>query len=264
MANRLRWNTDGSLVYQYFSGTNTKTALTGANANLLNGDIYGTDYVNISSSKCVMINFPSSVSLSKVGIRHETGGTVTVKVSSNSTDGLDGTWTTVVNAQAFSSYTYGAYSFSPTACTWVRVSFSAGNNCTSVHLFGAYVTPRLRFYDLNGSIELTQELPLAFESGISNASDSNVFAEFKIKNTSGGTRSYSLSVVPARYGGDSLVTDAVKLSTDSGSTKLTTVTVDNVANDAMTSVIRLYMNLAAASNPADGYHQFAVDVTETA
>lgn len=267
MGKRIHWAFDGTLAWEGLSSTSTKTALSAATMNFLDGDTTQGSFLNLNSSHDRFIfNFPGSVQIDKVGIRsYDSGRNFSLEISNDSTDGFDGTWTEVLS---LSGYTTGGvmqfYSPTATSALWLRINVSGNSlRAYNIQLFGEYDSPRFEFWNTAGTAELTAEYPLAMANA-PNLDDYAGTAQFKLKNTDSVQHDYSLTIKAVRYGGDTTISDNYTLSTDGGSTKLATVTISALAAGSLSGVIDVYGDVLKANNPADGYHYFVVDLTETA
>ncbi len=266
MAPRIKWSEDGSLFYFYNSGSNSKVGMSADSALRLDSIPSNGTGVG-SSTDTVMINFPATVTVDKVIIKNSHNKSITIKVSADSTDGLDGTWTTVVNGVAYAAPNPQAFAFTPGDAKWMRIG-SLGDSIYAIHIFGEYKTetgsPRAEFWAADGSAELNAtDYPLSYPAH-GNASDAHEVLSFKLKNTHSASHDYTLSVIPFKYGGDALVTNNIKLSLDGGTTKTNSVNISALAAGALSAVIGVYLDLLKADNPADDTHQWGIKVVETA
>lgn len=268
--NRIHWSTDGTLAYFWLSQLMSRTALSAADKQIIDSQPYQETNAGVWADG-IILGFPKNIKIEFIRVCH-TGGTSNfakdVWVSTDSTNGLDGTWTQIVTNVSYTAYQYTELTASSVInCRWLRIKHHAmpaeNTYARSVHIFGEYQSPRFEFWDAAGSAELTAEYPLSLDDA-ENGSTYTDYVAFKLKNTDSASHDYSLSVVPLKYGGDSIVSNYIKLSTDSGSNKSTTVTISGLAAGNLSGEIRLYGDLTAVQNPGDGLHQFAVDCTETA
>ena len=264
MGKRIHWAFDGTLAYWGHSTLSTRQAIATDARDILDGDLSKTSYVlPPSDHPWLLVNFPSPVAIDKIGLRRSGTSPVVVRVSNDSTDGFDGTWTPVLEGAGYD--VVGVYQlFFPTvqAASWLRIEASRVNNY-NVHLFGEYVSPRFEYWNSSGTAELTDDYPLTMANA-PNLDDYHGNTQFRLKNTDTSPHSYSLSVKSLRYGGDAIITNNYTLSVDGGSTKLATVAISNLAPGELSGVIDVFGDVIKANNPADGYHYFWVDVTETA
>lgn len=149
-------------------------------------------------------------------------------------------------------------------CRWLKDTHNSNYNYynRAIHIFGEYQAPLYELWKVDESLELTDEYPLVMPDA-PNDTDYSQRIQFKLKNIDTSSHSYSLSIVAARYIGDSLITNYYKLSTDGGATKLTTVTITDLAAGAFSGAIDIWGNVIKANNPADGLHYFGIEVTQT-
>jgi hypothetical protein len=258
---RIRWSFDGTLGYTVSGGV--KTAFTATEKSIADGD-KSVISKNSWGTGTLVFNFPDTISIDRIGFKQNNTGTVTIKVSTDSTDGIDGNWTTKITTSAITADIYTEFSWTASNATWLKIDGLNANYVYCCHLFGEYQNPRFEFWDAAGSAELTTaQIPLAFTTA-GNAADISEALTFKIKNTTAASHDYSLTVSAARYGGDAPVTDHVLLSTNGGTNKAATVTVTGLAAGALSGTISLYLDMTVAHNPADGAHYGFVHVTETA
>jgi hypothetical protein len=255
------WFDSNIKVYDLNTNTNTKTLLSAANYKIWDGDVAVTDtYQNTNSG--VLFNFPSLFHISQLGLK--VNGAVTGIIfsgSADSTDGIDGTWTQIMSTN-LPSAVYTLTAVTEMDLTWLKATNSYSPKFC-VHLFGQYVTPRFEFWASNGSAKLNT---LNFPLSTPNAPNNAIFTAdqaFKIKNLSGGARSYAVSIRPIRYNGDTLISNNYFLSLNGG-TPATTVNITSLADGTLSQVIDVLATVSVANNLADGRHYFSVDVVETA
>lgn len=267
---RIHWATDGTNLWSYVAATMVRRAAASLDQRQrIDGDLLGTisTYLNGDNRDSFVFNFPHPLTLAKIGLKAPdslTGGNAfSIQISSDSTDGMDGTWTTLASNQTYSAGTYTTYSVTPTACSWLRIHHpSSYFQPYALHLFGDYATsPPFEIWDAAGSAKVTADY-LDFGTCL-NTVNNNKTVGFQIKNTSGATKSFTATVTAIHYGGDVLSGGAVTLSTDGGNTKNSAVTISNLADNTLSGVITFCLDLPASSNPADGIHYIAADVTYT-
>lgn len=273
-SNRIHYSTDGASVWSWDYTYNTITAHTSTDKQILDGTPYTTNQLS-TDKPGIIIGFPKTIKIDGLSSTVSNGNTQMLFdawVSTDSTTGLDGTWTQIVDSNVTfeQPYLYNAHAItSPINCNWLRVKisnyFQAGNiGWRSLHVFGEYQSPRFEFWNAAGDTELTDAYPLPLPDA-PNSSDYSQYFGFKLKNTNtdSATHSYSLTVSTVKYGGDSVVSNYFKLSTNFGSTKLSTITVSSLTNGSLSTELRVYADVTGANNPGDGLHQFVVDVTES-
>lgn len=269
MSNRLHWAFDGSKLYNYNSTLETKSAaVSQSDMDILDGDAAIASYV-YDSDFCAyrLVNFPIPVNLTQIYFKHNYDITpFYIYTSTDSTDGLDGTWALSVNS-SYTANSYSSYSLAANNVTWIRISASAYNarRTYCLHIFGEYATPRFEFWDSAAANELTGDYPLVL-SDAPNTSDYHGTTNFRIKNTDGtNTHNYSLTIRKVKYTADDVIASYYTLSKDGGSTKNATITLSGVAGGSCCSeTLSVWGDVTVAHNPADGYHYFVIDVTETA
>lgn len=270
---RIRWSEDGTLAYAFTPDTNTKAALSATAISILDGDKSLATTANIEPSpsyprdqnKWIMLMFPGVVSLSKFAIRTSCAKSWytfpgAIQYSANTSDGIDGTWTSITlsNNTVTGNGTYYEFSFAPVNCTAVRI-FSPvyintdGNWPQSLFVFGDYTAPRFEFYESDGATKLSGDYPLAIDN-MGNKVDWNVTKTFRIKNLDVAAHTYTVDLRVVRYGGDGQIT----------STKIQglPVTTASVAAGAMSAAINLSIVFPEAGNPGDGKHYYGIKVTE--
>jgi hypothetical protein len=267
-ASRIRWAFDGTLFYTYTPADSIKN-LVGASAYyILDGDIYVNPGVDVTAWYTSHLwNFPCSIKLEKIMYRisatPNAQGVWTV--SNDSTDGFDGSWTTV-NSDSMVGGTNQVFVFDPVVdARWLKGTYwyQFGRILSFMHIFGQYQSPLFEFWNNAADAELTADYPLSLANA-PNDSDYAGSLNFKIKNTDSSTHSYSLTIVPVKYNADAIITDHFTLSTDGGSTKLSTVTVSSLGAGNFSGSIGIYGDVTKTHNPANGLHYFAVHVTVTA
>lgn len=266
MAKRIHYYFDGTKVYRQHKDTGVKEEISTTNKQILDGDTYSSSsYSGLygSDDYQLLMNFPDTIQISAIKFKASGTTAFDVWVSTDSTDGWNGTWTQVLDSNYTPAYAYQIFNPTVLNAKWLRVYPPNVGYIFCLHLFGEYQSPRFEFWNSAGSAELSAEYPLAMANA-PNLQDYAGNAQFKLKNTDSSTHSYSLSILAVKYGGDAVIADHYKLSTDGGTTKLGTVTVTALAAGALSGVIDVYGDVVKAHNPADGYHYFVIDVTETA
>jgi hypothetical protein len=267
-ASRIRWAFDGTIAYWYNSVTHVITGTyTSVNRYILDGDQYSSSVVGSSDTQgAFLANFPCEVQIEKVIYKTNATRTCSFKISNDSTDGFDGSWTTV-NSDTTVAYSYQTFIFSSiVSARWLKCTVDTGSygfNMYCMHIFGMYQSPLFEFWNNAADAEFTADYPLSLANAPNDA-DYAGSLNFKIKNTDSSTHSYSLSIIEVKYNADAIITNYFKLSTDGGSTKLTTVTVSSLGAGNFSGSIGIYGDVTKANNPANGNHYFAVHVTVTA
>lgn len=264
MGKRIHWAFDGTLIWR-MTGAWARTALTATEKSIADADASLNSEVNLDPDDYLLFNFPSPVAIDQVGLKMGNAtANIVFAVSSDSTNGQDGTWDEVLTESLTTANVLQFFSPTATPATWLRIFFPATTTrVKSCQLFGEYQAPRFEFWNAAGTAELTDNYPLAMASA-PNLDDYFGNAQFKLKNTDSVPHDYSLTIKTVRYGGDTVIADNYKLSVDGGTTKLQTVVVAGIDPGELSGVIDVYGEVVKANNPADGYHYFVVDVTETA
>lgn len=261
---RVHYAYDGSVVY-LISGAGALIAQSLPNRQKLETTPVITSG-ELTGFNGVAVNFPVAASIKKIGVKVRSPGTIgyDVTVSSDSTNGVDGTWTNVL---ALSSpppdRAYTEYGLLELSCTWLKLKRrdTSQGEIFSCFLFGEYNAPRFEFYNEAGSEELSGNYPLTFPNA-SNLNDYSQVQKFRIKNTTAAPHTYSLQVNPLRSGGDTVITTNFKLSLDNGANKFNSVTTAQVQPGELSDVVSLFADVLRASNPADGDHYWYVDAME--
>lgn len=270
---RINYAKDGTRLYCKNLNTNTKIAYAQGSLNILDGDTTSTSYVGKASNETnyrILFNFPDLINISKVGIKTmPASGTgqmtnLSILYSSDSTDGIDGTWVEHNTLFSANDAEYTEWEINISNIKWIAMpSFSGVNSFYSIFIFGEYISPRFEVWDVNG----TQELKSGdFTFGITNISSNYDYegkSSFKVKNTTEYTKNYSISILPLKYGGDTVITDNFFLSKDAGVTKLQSITIyDVLPNTLSQDIIDIYASILAINNPGDGNHLYTVVVEE--
>jgi len=266
MFSRIRPSADGTLGYVFDRDSNTKTALSQAIMNLLDGDLLVDSSINFNGAQAVMLNFPGDFNIDRVGIKPNATGTFDIYTSDNSTDGIDGDWVKVVDAAAYAAGAYAEYPIvsDNTNIRWIRCFHAAGNTAFyAFHVFGEYSTPKGEFWNAAGTEKLdTVKLPLETPTA-SNAVDFTANMQFKLKNPDVVEHTYVLEVVAVKYNGDALVTDNY-LVKDGAGDPASSISVTVAAGAFSANVLHVVPNIAHEDNPGDGYHDFFLQGTVTA
>jgi len=266
--NRLRWSVDDCTAYMWTTSSGVKSLMTAGNEEILDGDQYSGNTVDFTG-KGLMIHLPGTVAINTMKLKFNQSSTsIKIEVSTDSTDGLDGTWSTVINNGTYLTPNYTTFSMNDALATWIRLSNTNGGSIYCAHVFGTYTSPKIEVWRADKAAEYTSEYPLAFPNIPDSANFSN-YVDFKIYNKDGSAHSYTVTVGAVKYNGDAVITNYFKLSLDNGVTKATSVTARSEANVAIpvpsngySQTIRLYADILKQNNPADGYHFFTLVITE--
>lgn len=265
MSRRINYSEDGTIFYYSWNHGVTRGTYSLSDMQKVDDSIgYESDYITeagYNTPPHYYFDFGAECTIDKIGLLFNYTGTAALYVSSDTTDGEDGNWTT---AMASKAHTGGAVNINyltpetPTAGTWARLELDGGvpsySRLYSLHLFGSYTTPNFELWNGTGTSEITTENPLAFPD----AFNDTLYDEdltFTIKNTDSVTHSYSIEVLPATTAADSFVTTYFSP---------TPTTVTDLTAGSTSSAITINGNVAAINNPADGKHYIKVKVTETA
>jgi hypothetical protein len=269
MATRLRWSTDGTKAWGYDKANPlTRNEKTLANKKDLDSDFTWAGSVDsIGWNSSWMFEFPDLVQLSKMIVNVTPyGGTNTIRISADSTDGVDGSWTTV-NTDSLVVTTNQVLTLSPvTNCKWLKFTVYQdyhGITMRTLQFFGEYTAPWFEFWNSAESSEFTAEYPLALPEARTDA-DYSERVQFKIKNVDSITHSFTVTAIAVRSGGDAFITDHFKLSTDGGSTKTSSITLTGLTAGSFSGTIDLWGDVTKAHNVGDGTHYIGVEVVVTA
>lgn len=262
---RIRYSLDGTICYQYSTGTNTKVQFTSDNINILDGDLTKTNSLNINTTELFMANFPDDLLIDKIGVKLHATGTVTVTSSHDSTNGLDGTWT-VVGYGSKESLVYTEIQVTDTPTRWIRVSQEgpiSDNAIFALWIFGEYQNPRFELWNETSTTKLnTTEYPLSYPTAYNDV-DNLETNKFKIKNLTDTAKTYTVAIGAVKYGGDTTIANYTRVAEEDGDISWTTSLVTaSVASGAFSNTIDAKLELTKANNLADGYHYFYVSVTE--
>lgn len=227
----------------------------------------------------IVLNFQGPIQLDKLGWMCtnavNSASTISCEVSTDSSDGKDGTWVNVLASTAtVASYQMNYYTLTPFSCTWLRIRGSVGSAIYSdirvqrLLLFGNYDTPNFEFWDglgVGGSKLIVNELEMDDAPNSTNYSD---YEAFTIKNTNpdGLAHTYQVSVSAHKLNGDTFIDNYFTLSDKGNSTtpgdKVATLDIIDLANGAYTPELRVYADLTDLQNPIDGYHYWYIKVVE--
>jgi hypothetical protein len=267
MATRLRWSYGGKAWPLDMSIMLRGTEFTASNRKLLDGDPYDSNKLNTGTYGGIIVQLPQIANITQIITKRDESSTGAIQVSNDSTDGIDGTWTTVVTSGTITANVWHTLTFSSSPdCRWIQDKHNSGlgsQNTFGLWIYGVYKAPLYEFWDVGESARFTSEYPLSLAEAL-NSSDYSEKLQFKLKNTDSSTHDYSLSIIKAKYSTDSFVTNKIRLSVDGGSTKLTTVTVSSLGAGLFSGAIDIWCDVLIADNPADGYHYYSVEVTQTA
>lgn len=271
---RILWSKDGAKSYRWNRASTYALTMSANESNILDSIPNGLDTIDIDPNNNltvgIIVNFPNLVQVKALGIKagHAQSGNVTVYASNNSSDGFDGTWTTIASTQAYpAANTYATINMDTTNfnATWLKYVDGSGTNYQlsgrlyyAFHVFGTYINPLFEFWNTAHTVKL-DTLTDVFASALTlpnaySASAYNKTASFCIKNTDlTASHTYTLSVVAVKYNGDTLITNNFTLSTNS-----VTVAAGQYSSD-----ITLTVNIASIDNPADGYHYYGIQAVQS-
>jgi hypothetical protein len=280
MATRIHWAFDGTIFYMYNSTTSVK--LRQSWAGYLN-PMYTIDSIPSTATlidpdaQQYMWNFPNTIQISKVGLRLSNGASwcnLNFEVSNDSTDGFDGSWTTLASNQNYpTAYAYQEFgSWSLVDAKWLRIHRYGTNDSvptpTGIFIFGDYQSPLFEFWDSAESTVLTGDYPLSLADAPNDANYTDTFS-FKVKNTDASAHQYTITISPTKYHDmryydvdDAVIADDFFISDDGGATKSISLTTDSVVAGDFSDTITIYGDVLKSNNPGDGKHYFWIDVVE--
>jgi hypothetical protein len=219
-----------------------------------------------NSPRTIALNFPANLTADKIGLSSNDAQSITVEVSTDTTNGIDGNWTEVLSAGVTgTAYEYSEFAISPLSAPWLRINILTStwnDNIRSLFIFGEYDAPRFEFWDEDGLIELTNNYPLLMANA-PNFEDYHGAKGFRLKNTDSVAHTYSMVVAAVKYGGDAIISSNWTLSDDGGINKNGSLVLGALDAGEVSGVIGVYGDVLIADNPADGYHWFVVQVQET-
>lgn len=272
---RINYSQDGTIVY----------ILPWDSGMVPNGTVGSTDLTilekipNLSATTGLALggmvfNFPGVIQLTSIALMHNAPSDKlpgqTIWVSSNSTNGYDGTWTVALpDTGVYQPWTLTEFSITPTNCTWMRIykndlhyNYPYTRFC-SLHLFGEYQgsDERFQFWNAAGNAQLTGHYPLDFPQSTM-LSDYNEVKSFTIKNITDSAHTYAISITSLTAAADSLISNYWRLSLDGGTTKAPSITTPSVAAGAISGPITVCANFLKTQNPGDGYHYWYISVAE--
>lgn len=277
MSKRIYWSQDGTALWHSVDNINRTQADQNQRTTMDSDPTWttgvmewknGADY---SQTIYLYMNFPSAVQIDKIGICFNVDLSQAVNtqvlVSNDSTTGIDGNWTEVLAPTSVPSSTVTQYiEPTPTSCTWLKIILphpsypGIREHLRKLMLFGTYNTPQFELWTGDGSSIITQEY--AEMDNAPNSLDYSHYESFQIRNTDGVAHTYNITISPLKVGGDTIVSNYFTLSSDDGVTKAPTLNISNLAAGQLSGEIRVYCDLPALSNPADGYHYWSVKVAE--
>jgi len=244
MSKRLTWGEDGCLAYKVTTSfaTGNQTALSAGEKGILNGDAsQSAQYVQLISSANLFSGLLFKLSKAAVierlfvsfhynSVTSTPATTLLVEASGDSTDGSDGTWTTLfteshtIRLAASDSRLFlqaQTVDEETVTYTWIRVSWSGHaslNNLRvmSLWLYAEYSSPPYDFYDAQGlaKVQIGEVLLGAFAG---NAAVARA-VRFKIKNTDSQNRTYTLPFGKVKVTADATFLLNIGLNTDGTST----------------------------------------------
>lgn len=268
-AARMAWDIDGSVAVK-ISSSNVITTLTQANATALNDESDSTTYNGggISGTTRVAVIFPELRDIVGIFLRTDYG-TVTYETSTDTTNGLDGTWTARTSLTKPSS-TIPNYrseialqSISGVKAVRFSVGASASQSYYTLQIFGTIAagqTPdRLRFW------HPTLDQPLSSTPAFLDWGDvprgGTATKQFRIKNNSAGQTSQGVSVslsVPTEHA--PTLASQFALSTD-GVTFGATATIGDLAPGAISGLVTLRKATSATAQLGTGAARLVTAVT---
>lgn len=290
---RLTYAEDGSSIWKVitsFAPAN-QTALTAQEKTDINGDQTQTGnfipLITVANTfSGIILKFAKACNIDKlflsfryVNVTGTPATTLLVEASGDSTDGNNGTWTTLFTE----SHTIRAANSdsrlflkaqtdeeSSTTYTYLRVSWSGNVNLNNLRLlsfwvYAEYTSPPYDFYDAQGVTKLQLgESVLGLFAG--NAAVQKNF-RFKIKNNDSVNRTYALTFAKVKAVADAVFVANVGLNTDGGTGLNASVNVGPVAPGEMGDFylrIDIPANGQTNGNPQDAQvHYGKITITAT-
>lgn len=253
---RLCYIEDGSSLWSVVTSfaAGNQTAISAANQAIINGDAtQAAQYLALITSvnlfSGVIIKFAKACNIEKIflsfyynTVTGTPATTLLVEASADSTDGNDGTWTTIfteshtIRAAASESRLFLNIQTSDEESqtyTYLRVSWSGNANLNNLRLqsfwvYADYSSPPYDFYDAQG-VTKVKIGEILFGTFSGDAVVAKVF-RFKIKNNDSANRTYTLTFAKIKSVADATFAAHITLSND-GSTKAVSATVTGVAPD---------------------------------
>lgn len=242
---RIHWAFDGTVASFWTYNYTIYGVLTSGNRYTLDADASHTDLVDCETDDKwgVVLNFPDTILLDKFTVRGYPGNPhqaqnlpILVDVSSNSTNGIDGTWSTVY-AGTISYTAENIVSITPVSCKWFRIRSTdtyygyTGMQLRQLNIFGEYQTPRFEFWDTTETTKFTANYPLDMADA-PNYADYNGSISFKLKNVDSSTHSYNLNLNSIKWN-DSI--DKVKDATIDNYFQITKAGLPTDVSDTFTA-----------------------------
>lgn len=266
---RINWGKDGTALYE-LDNANIKTAYIQDDKNILDGDLYKSDTIgkkNATGSYNLLLNFPDTITINKIGIKISNpsswdGEQWSLWASSDSTDGIDGTWTEVYEFARPTVYAYTEHVVEIIDIRWLKGP-TVNNSQTwyNFSVFGEYTDPDFELYDSNGTERLSSDYLFTETTNISNVSDYSGRKQFKVKNDTDTPHTYTITLEPLKYGGDIIISNYFSLSVDDGTTKAQSVTTSEVApGELCEEIVDIWTDLLAIDNTGDGWHYFSINI----
>lgn len=278
MSVRINWAADGTFFYW---GETDESRFTPSQTvkNILDADDSSASTVDLDSQgilyrgRWFIWNFKQPVTIDKVKYRNTaTDGfsaqTLTAQYSTNTTNGIDGTWYNIGSDGNFRSVNITqTLNVTPTSTQWFRLELSGQTNSyymyrhytAALHLFGSYDSSNLELHDTLDTV-ITDDTFLNFSVANSGLPylESKVF---KIKNNTAETHKYDVSVVTSTYAADSLISG--QFTVDDGVTSgAATLQTADVLPGAYSANITVHADIPTVNNPANGLHFPKVVVSE--
>lgn len=250
---RFAYHVDGTKIFLLNAATSILTEVTSQAATLNNE---GDDYVSGEGNTSIIFVFPEARNLQgyfvakyNSGNRNYTMGTM--HVSTDTTDGLDGTWTVLVNP---TSYTIASDSIVPNFRSSIATSSASNIKGVKFDYSSGYDVDGFRAIHFYGNIPLTEspdrlafwhptldsQLDGAYFDWGDDVQGQSYTKKFRIKNNSSSKTANSIMLSSGTQTGSM----AIDFSTD-GSTYTSSLNIGNLAPGAMSGELYARRSVAA-------------------
>lgn len=194
---RIAYDRDGTAVFTGVTSTGVITPMSATNIANLNDDSVSTTIPSISSGSFVLFMFPQPTDVTH-WVRSSGGSTPTTEVSSNTTNGIDGTWVAVTSSASATTNTElrtGYVAVTAPGATAFRIKVSGIVAFNAIHLYGkpSASSDRLEFWHPTLDQPLSQT-PAHFDYGDHVRGSGAVTKDFRIKNLSTTLTANSITV----------------------------------------------------------------------
>jgi hypothetical protein len=223
----------------------------------------------IGGNNYIVFQFPAATTIDRIYWRYAKtlNADMWLQVSSNTTDGSDGTWTSVYynNGAGIGSNVHIDVT-TPTSSKWFRLRYYnwiyvMENKLYAFHLYGSYDTPRFTNWETDEVTEITDNTWLDF----SEAPNHLVFSEtksFKVRNDTAETQDYTITATMQDYAGSTTIDNCFFISEDDGDTPVKTFTMAGILPGAFTPTIYAHMDISLANNPGVAAHYPRIQIEE--